>query len=104
MKKHRHIFSSPFQAHGPEGEGWEAMQNPSLARVRIPISRGVNVYVERQVRHLYPSGDGGACCSERRVVLRVYGDVASARDARLVQAAIAHAATLNIPSKVVRGD
>ena len=65
MKKHRHVATGDWFTRSP--------------RVREVVAAGLVLEVAEEQRGLYPRGEGPACCTETRTVLRLHGDVTNER-------------------------
>src|SRR5688572_24932166 len=77
-KAHRHHVASDWFAHGT--------RRYCFHRIRKPRGRaaGLSIWVEPEYRHLYPGGDRAGCCTEERIVVRIYGVIETTRDYQAV--------------------
>lgn len=73
-KKHRHQVASEWCTYH------DGRERHDLRKPRSSLDVGLGVVVEKQYRHLYPAGNKGACCTEERTALCIYGAVTTARD------------------------
>lgn len=65
--------------------GWST--NPTSQIIELPVRKGLLVRLVYQYRYFYPPGEkSSACCTQRRRVPQVLGEIETRRDAERVSA------------------